>query len=141
MRTITRIVLVALIVFTGGCDALVGSDDDNFTFSAVQLQFQEGMTNEATVAAVIGSILIDGVILLPSSCYRVSGALRQNNSQYDVTVNASSTNATCPAAVQAMQYRFQLFSVTSGLYRVNIYHDISGQQRQLISTTDVSVGR
>src|SRR5688500_6117143 len=65
-----RAALVASFAFSvAACDGILGSDDDNFTFGAQEITFEEGMTNEAEISALVRTIQVDGVLLLPHPCH------------------------------------------------------------------------
>jgi hypothetical protein len=137
MKTIRMFVLLALAANLAACDGIFGNDDDNFTFSAQRIAFEEGMSNEADITAGSRTIAVDGIFLLPHPCHNMRGNLnRVQGAQLDITITATPTN-TCQPEVQAMDYRLQTLGFSRGPYRVRVYHEIQGQPRTLISEADL----
>src|SRR5688572_21971428 len=138
MKLIRAALVACFALSVAACDGILGNDDDNFTFGAQQITFEEGMTNEAEINGLIRTIQVDGVFLLPHPCHNLRGNLnRTQGGIVEITITASSTSTTCPAQVQAMQYRLQTLGFSRGFYRVAVYHEIGGQPRTLINQQDV----
>jgi hypothetical protein len=139
MKTTRMLLISALALGTASCDGILGGDDDNFTFAAQRIEFTEGMVNEAEVNALIRTIQVDGVFLLPHPCHNMRGSLRRTQGgTVEVSIIASPTS-TCEPEVQAMQYRLQTLGFSRGFYRIRVFHEISGQPRQQITEADILI--
>ena len=141
MKTMRSLLICALALVATGCDGILGSDDDdNFTFSAQRTEYTEGMVNEAEVSALVRTIQIDGIFLLPHSCHTLRGNLNRNQrGEVDVVITATSNNTTCQPEIHAMDYRLQTFGYSRGFYRVRVFHEIVGQPRELITQADILI--
>ena len=141
MKLLRLFALGAMLLTAPACDSLLGNDDENFSFESVQINYTEGMEDEAEAVGVLRTLRIDGIIILPHPCHELQGELRRFGATYEMTVVADPTNNTgCTAQVQAVQYQGQSFGVPRGVLRVVIYHQIEGQPRRLINQVDVTVG-
>jgi hypothetical protein len=123
-----------------GCSDIIGSDDDNFSFISNVVPYDSTMVDEAAAASLLGNLQIDGLMLLPHACFQLGGDYRRTAGDIIFTASATAMGSTCSQPqTTAMQYRVQAFGIARGIYRVKVYHLITGGQLRLISESTVSV--
>ena len=139
MKTLRIAALMALTTIAA-CEGIVGTDDDNFTFSSVLSTYTEGMTSEAEAFGGQRTLQVDGFFVVPNPCHELKGAFSRNGAQVEVTITANPTNTSCTANISAIQYRLQSFGVPRGPLRVTIYHRVGTAARTLVNQVDVAIG-
>lgn len=140
MKTIRTTLLAMALTASAACENILGNDDGSFTFNSAETEFTEGMTDDAFVQPTLGGVRIEGVIVLPSPCYRLEGDQDRSGGNITFTVTAIQTSGTCPGVVQAKQYTVQSLGVSRGFYRVRVLHKIGAENTRVIAEENVQVG-
>jgi hypothetical protein len=139
MRWLKKSMLAGAVLALAACNDILGESDGTFTFDVSALTYNETVVDTAEAAALINSVQIDGVIVLPHACHDLVPRHQRSGGRITVTVRANPTNPSCPAAMSALQYQLLSFGVSRGIYRVQVWHELPAQQPVLISQTDVTV--
>ena len=98
-RDVVDLVLCALLA--AACSSVVGSDDDNFTFTWTPVSFDSTMVDQAAVATQLRNLQIDGLFLLPHPCFELRGDYRRTGAEIRFTASAYEADATCTAQLSA----------------------------------------
>ena len=129
-----------MAVATAGCENILGNDDGSFTFDSDEIAYTTGMTDAVDIQPTFGGVLMEGVIVLPSPCYRLEGEQDRSSGNITFTINAIPTLTTCPGVVSARSYRVQTLGVSRGFYRVRVRHKIGDEAPRIIAEQNVQVG-
>ena len=132
--------LAACLALSSGCDNILGNDDGSFTFDSGEIQFTAGMTDAVEIQPTFGGVLMEGVIVLPSPCYRLEGEQDRSSGNIIFTVTAIPTNTACPAVLSARSYHVQSLGVSRGFYRVRVRHKVGDENPRIIAEQNVQVG-
>jgi hypothetical protein len=140
MKNYRKLLLIVAALAMASCESIFGNDDGSFTFQSQETTFTEGMTDDAFIQPTLGGLRIEGVIVLPSPCYRLEGDQDRSGGNITFTVTAIQTSGTCPGVVQAKQYTVQSLGVTRGFYRVRVLHKVGDESARIIAEENVQVG-
>ncbi len=138
MKVRRFVLFSACALLAAACSSVVGSDDDNFTFTWTPVSFDSTMVDQAAVATQLRNLQIDGLFLLPHPCFELRGDYRRTGAEIRFTASAYEADATCTAQLSAAQYRVSTFGLSRGTYRITIYHNIVGTAPKLVTQTTVT---
>lgn len=138
MTRLTALLFSVSLLVTSACNDITGNDG-NFVFDALPLDYQSGMVDEAEALPYTRGVQVNGIIVLPSTCYGLEGEHDINRGVITMTVNATPLNSQCPGVMDAASYRFQTFGLSRGVYRVRVVHHLAGTQSRMILEEDVTI--
>jgi hypothetical protein len=138
MRVLKLFALCGALV-AGGCNDILGDNDGNFAFQVVPINYDPDLTEGVQISVLLRTIELDGVVVLPSACYDVTGDHRMTDNTVTFTVTARSRGTGCPAALQMMQYRAQSLGLSRGTYRMRVIHQLDNGAQRIMAEENVTL--
>ena len=116
----------ALVLALGLAACDVGFEPNiNFTHSLLP---PGPAQNNASVVGSSQALFAVGVLVGPNACQRLEAGFRTSGAVITVTINATSSNTSCPAGQGAYSYSLTIEGIDRGLYTARIVYNYGSQQ-------------
>ena len=139
MKHVLKWFALCAALVAAGCNDILGDNDGNFAFQVVPINYDPDLTEGVQISVLLRTIELDGILVLPSACYDVTGDHRMTDNTITFTVTARSRGTGCTAALQMMQYRAQSLGLSRGTYLMRVLHQLDNTTPRIMAEQNITL--